>query len=350
MSRLTGALVGLALLCVAFNTAAASERRSEKHQQFAEDFWTYLDGKFDKWETVPQLPETVPAPKVAARESKVFANAKGAQSFDAPDYGSIFVVKHLQDGETIGLTACYRAKAGIDPKKSDWYWLYYLPSGEVVKTSADKAAFDKPGYATFEEDGRLWVFDLTNANLADFLKAGELAKQVIRPGVGPSGMTLKSDETETILGYVAAKPGFVTALEDGRVWVLREGSDAAKEFFKSGEPAKQVIRPGVGPMGATLKSDDAATIAAYQYEKPGFRTALDEDGRVWVFQADSDAWKDFSENGEPAEHITKVGVGPKRETMKSRDSGVIEAYLVAQPGYVTEIVDGRLWVLRADSA
>lgn len=349
MSRFIGAFVCLAVIFGSIVPAAAAERRSEEHQQFAKDFWNYLSGKYEKWDVVPQAPASVPAPQVAG-ESKTYANPVALQNINEPGYGSIIVVEHLQAGKTIGVTACYRAKSGIDSKQNDWYWLYYLPSGEVVKTSADKAAFDKPGYVTFEEDGRLWAFGLANPNLADFLNAGELAKQVIRPGVGPSGMTVKSDEMETILGYLAAKPGFVTAIEDGRVWVLREGSEAAEEFLTAGEPAKQVIRPGVGPLGVTLKSDDAATIAAYRYGKPGFHTAVDADGRVWVFPADGDAWKEFSEQGEPAAHVTKIGVGPQRETLKTRDAGVIEAYLVAQPGYVTKIVDGRLWVLRADCA
>ncbi|TWT39044.1 hypothetical protein [Blastopirellula retiformator] len=348
MSRIIGALVCFTLIVVACDLAAADERREPKHDKFAVDFWNYLDGKYDKWDTVAELPSSVPAPQVSG-DAKTYANPAALKNLQEPGYGSIFVVEHLQDDKVIGLTACFRAKAGIDSKQNDWYWLYYLPSGDVVKTSADKAAFDKPGYVTFEEDGRLWVFDLTNKNLTDFLKIGELTKQVIRPGVGPSGMTLKSDETETILGYLAAKPGFLTAIEDGRVWVLKEGSDAAKEFVAAGEPAKQVIRPGAGPLGVTLKSDDAATIAAYRYAKPGYHASVDADGRVWVFPEASQAWSEFVAQGEPAAHVTKIGVGPNRETLKTRDAGVIEAYLVAQPGYVTQIADGRLWVIRADS-
>ncbi|PQO46942.1 hypothetical protein [Blastopirellula marina] len=349
MSRISSVLVCLALVFAVAGQALADGRRSDEHSQFADAFWTYLDGKYDKWEVVPQAPAAVPTPLVAAT-GKTYANPTALKNLKDPSYGSIFVTEYRKGDELIGLAACYRAKEGIDSKQNDWYWLYYLPTGETVKTSADKAAFDKPGYVTFEDDGRLWVFELTNPNLADFLTIGELTKQVIRPGVGPSGMTLKSDEMETILGYVAAKPGFLTAIEDGRVWVLREGSDAAKEFAAAGEPAKQVIRPGVGPMGTTLKSDDAATIAAYRYEKPGFHASVDGDGRVWVFAADGDAWQEFCDKGEPAAHVTKIGVGPNRETLKTRDAGVIEDYLVAQPGYVTKIIDGRLWVMRADSS
>ena len=71
----------------------------------------------------------------------------------------------------------------------------------------------KPGFVTIFEDGRLWVFRANSKELADFRKDGELAKQVVRPGVGPRGMTLKGPDTETILGYVVAQDGFETFLD-----------------------------------------------------------------------------------------------------------------------------------------
>lgn len=59
------------------------------------------------------------------------------------------------------------------------------------------------------------------------------------------------------------KPGFVTFEVDGRVWVFKTGSDALKEFEEHGEPAKQVTLIGKGPEGKTLKSDDMNTAEEY---------------------------------------------------------------------------------------
>lgn len=59
------------------------------------------------------------------------------------------------------------------------------------------------------------------------------------------------------------KPGFVTQVQDGRLWVFREGAKEIDEFRKHGELVKQVIRPGAGPNGMTLKAPDAATINDY---------------------------------------------------------------------------------------
>lgn len=59
------------------------------------------------------------------------------------------------------------------------------------------------------------------------------------------------------------RPGFVTQLEDGRLWVFRAGSKELAEFQAKGEPAKQVVRPGAGPGRITLKGPDAETLDAY---------------------------------------------------------------------------------------
>lgn len=59
------------------------------------------------------------------------------------------------------------------------------------------------------------------------------------------------------------KPGFKTRVEDGRLWVFREGSKDWEEFEKSGEPTKMVTRINAGPDGMTIRSSDAETIDAY---------------------------------------------------------------------------------------
>ena len=59
--------------------------------------------------------------------------------------------------------------------------------------------------------------------------------------------------------HLAARP-----FGDGYIlWVLREGSEALAEFLDSGEPARSVTRLGVGPAGLTIRSDSAETIDAY---------------------------------------------------------------------------------------
>lgn len=75
-----------------------------------------------------------------------------------------------------------------------------------------------------------------------------------------------------------SKPGFVTRVEDGRLWIFREGSKDLKSFEEHGELAKQVVRPAAGPGGITLKAPDAETLDAYLLAKPG-STTIGEDGK-----------------------------------------------------------------------
>jgi len=68
------------------------------------------------------------------------------------------------------------------------------------------------------------------------------------------------------------------------------------------------------------------------YNKPGFATEVDEDGRLWVFKQGGD--KEKSEK-----HITLVGAGPDRMTVKAVDKGTALEYLATKPGFVAEAVE-----------
>jgi len=123
--------------------------------------------------------------------------------------------------------------------------------------------YDVEGFRTFVEDGRLWVFKDGSEDLAKFIAHGEPAKMVVLPGKGPNGMTMKGTDRDVMMAYALAKPGFRVFIEDGRLWVFREGSADLAKFIEHGEPAKIVVRPGKGPNGMTVKSVDGAIIDAY---------------------------------------------------------------------------------------
>lgn len=208
--------------------------------------------------------------------------------------------------------------------------------------------FAKPGYQTVEKDGRLWVFPAGSPDLAGFLAGEEPAKNVTLVRAGPAGMTLKGIESDHLHGYVAARPGFATRIADGRIWVFRPGSKGLASFEQTGEPAKQVIRPGAGPMGMTVKSEDFDTIDEYLCSRPGFVTRV-RDGRLWVFRPGSKSLAEFDAVGEPAKHVTKVREGPHGMTIKAEDVSTIEQYMATAEGFETKVVDGRVWVFLADS-
>lgn len=67
------------------------------------------------------------------------------------------------------------------------------------------ADYNKPGFVTKVENGRLWVFKEGSKELADFEKNGEPTINVSHIGEGPEGMTIKAPSTEVIDAYTAAK-------------------------------------------------------------------------------------------------------------------------------------------------
>lgn len=206
----------------------------------------------------------------------------------------------------------------------------------------------RPGFQTVEKDGRLWVFEAGSENLSSFLSGKEPAKHVTMVRAGPGGVTLKGIEPEVLQGYVASRPGFVTEIVDGRIWVFRPGSQSLADFRRIGEPAKHVIRPSAGPMRMTVKGEDFETVDEYLTTRPGFVSRV-QDGRLWVFRPGSQALSDYDTKGEPAKHVTQVRAGPRGMTIKAADDQTIREYMATADGFETEVVDGRIWVFLSGS-
>ena len=60
------------------------------------------------------------------------------------------------------------------------------------------------------------------------------------------------------------KPGFVTTVVKGRLWVFAEGSEALTEFKAGGKtPAVHSTRIKAGPLGMTIIAPDVAVLDAY---------------------------------------------------------------------------------------
>tara|TARA_Y100000589_G_C27085455_1_gene601537 strand:+ start:255 stop:1034 length:780 start_codon:yes stop_codon:yes gene_type:complete len=189
-------------------------------------------------------------------------------------------------------------------------------NAESTKVTAHQDPFDKPGFKTEIEDGRLWI-----------LKDGEemSEKHISLIGAGPAGMTIRALSKDTASEYMAAKPGFHTELEDGRLWVLKDGEEKAE---------KRISFIGAGPMGMTIYGQSKDTVVEYLGTKPGFETKM-IDGRLWVF-------KDGQAHSE--KHITLIGAGPLNTSIKALDRETAQEYMAAAPGFKTDIVDGRIWV------
>ncbi|GAA4428666.1 hypothetical protein [Bremerella cremea] len=264
-------LTGLITLLVAFGMQEAMPRtagaedaavRSTEHQQFAEDFWNYLSDRLPEWQTVEAIPASAPTPE-AGSEGVISLNSIASRDPSKLNFGSIVVVQHQRDGNPFATSVLYRSRPGVNPKRDDWYELYYLADGTLVKSSGDHASFNRVGFFTKLIDGRLWVLSLDSPDVAKLVHGEGPEKHITLPGAGPDRKTLKSDSRETAIGYLFTKPGFVTRFEDGRAWVFAQGSDAANALPEKGFPEKHVTRIGAGPLRTTIKAPDAGTIDSF---------------------------------------------------------------------------------------
>jgi len=340
------ALLVASLSLISSQANAEHQRRPENHQAFAVDFWDYVKDNYQGWQNVLALPDSVPASELGAN-AQIYANKEAISSQDG--FGSIYVAEYRKDDRPVAYAAMYRAKKGINKEQQDWYVLYYLADGTPVKTSADRAMFDRDGFFTKVIDGRVWVLKLNSPELAAIVHGEGPEKHVTLPGAGPGRVTLKSADRETLQEYLATKPGFVTKIVDGRLWVVASNTELASQVAEGEFPEKHITKIGAGPNRMTIKSVDSETINSYLTGKRGFETVFDEDGRLWVFKTDSEDWKTFQAEGFPEKHVTRIGAGPNRETIKSPAPESITEYVIQQPGFATKIVDGRLWVVRIDS-
>jgi sugar lactone lactonase YvrE len=144
------------------------------------------------------------------------------------------------------------------------------------------------------------------------------------------------------------KPGFVTLLLDERVWVFREGSPELADFLKGNEPAKSVTMVKAGPGAHTLRAVDKEILKEYLAARDGFVTEV-VDGRIWVFRPGSEDLATFRKMGEPAKYVIRPGAGPAGMTVKGPDTATVVEYLTAKPGFDTRYDDGRLWIFRPGS-
>lgn len=208
MRHLACVLTGLAVVITAAS-AAAAENRPQQHEKFVSQLWDHIhhqNHEYTSWQQASQPVEFDFGPG-AEKTDRSYLNKTAAGDPAALPHRSVVVTEHLaKDGKTVtGVTAYVKARQGFDNRFNDWYWVHFTPDGTAVLASVDKQLHPQPGFITLEEDGRLWVFAVSSAELAEFVKSGELAKHVTRPGAGPEGITLKGPDAETLDAYLAAR-------------------------------------------------------------------------------------------------------------------------------------------------
>lgn len=84
-------------------------------------------------------------------------------------------------------------------------------AGALATSAFADQPYDKPGFVTKVDDGRLWVFKDGSPELADMQKNGFPEKAAMRIAAGPDGMTIKAPSDDTIQAYLDAKTDAGTA-------------------------------------------------------------------------------------------------------------------------------------------
>ena len=80
------------------------------------------------------------------------------------------------------------------------------PAAETSPEETRKVSekYGLTGYAVYEVDDRLWVFEAGSEGLVQFVTDGEFAKSISLIGEGPDGRTIRSVDKATATAYIAA--------------------------------------------------------------------------------------------------------------------------------------------------
>lgn len=254
---------------------------------------------------------------------------------------------------TLALGACnstqnaQEQQAPIDPVAAE-----ATEATEASFTLQAQGPHARPGFTTAEKEGRLWVFRNGSEHLAEFQQFGEPAKSITLIGVGPDGMTLRGAEKDVLKAFQYSQPGYYCEIVDGRMWIFELGDEGLSEFLTSGEPAKSVTLIGEGPEGMSLRGTEKSTLREFMCQKPGYHVSI-ADGRLWVFEEGSDGLAEFLAHGEPAKNVTLIGEGPYGMSLRGSSKASLRSYMYSQPGYFTQLapIGDRtlLWVFRDGS-
>ncbi|MES2720293.1 MAG: hypothetical protein V4688_07325 [Pseudomonadota bacterium] len=79
-------------------------------------------------------------------------------------------------------------------------------------------------------------------------------------------------------------------------------------------------------MATSLALISLSALADVKFNKAGFETHV-QDGRLWVFKADSAELAAFKAQGEPAIFVSRIGDGPEGMTLRGNNNDVLEAYI-----------------------
>ncbi|MEM7200421.1 MAG: hypothetical protein AAF628_09170 [Planctomycetota bacterium] len=116
----------------------------------------------------------------------------------------------------------------------------------LALAACGSTSVERPGFVVEElDDGTLWVLR------PDTELVGE---GVTLMHAGPDRRTIKANDVETGVLYLAAVPGFEVTLVDGRIWVAKPEQPRGDQVAR---------RLAAGPRAFTVVAPDARTLDDY---------------------------------------------------------------------------------------
>ncbi|XOF33011.1 MAG: cytochrome P460 family protein [Candidatus Electrothrix sp. YB6] len=139
---LSGCLIIGMVLCSACSNKKMPQTDPPLPQAEAASLWNYITAvlPYKDWAFWPDHQGTYNSKAPHAPQHKIFVNTPALESTGPPlQYGSIIVKENLSPANELkAVTAMYKVK-GYNPAAGDWFWAYYRPSGDPIKTGKVKS-------------------------------------------------------------------------------------------------------------------------------------------------------------------------------------------------------------------
>ena len=138
-------------------------------------------------------------------------------------------------------------------------------AGTTCATEKTVCTASTTGYVKIEKEKAVWVFMANDATLEDFKAGKELAKHVTKMKNQDGEIKIyKAPDSDTLKGYLAMKPGFVTRVQEGYLWVYKLGSEELVKALKGEELAKHTTSmKNVNGQIITFKAPSKEVIDGY---------------------------------------------------------------------------------------
>ena len=142
--------LALAVLISGVAVAACKSLGTPADQENADSLWQAMSGH-EQWAPFEGHEGLQPGVSPHGKFVRVFVNPIGADTQEAPAYGTIIVKENYSSEDLTSLESLtiMQRSEGYDPDNDDWFWARYTPAGELTHSgkveSCSNCHFDAGG-------------------------------------------------------------------------------------------------------------------------------------------------------------------------------------------------------------